>query len=161
MVTHEMTPGLRVDDYVSQLSKTLARRTPRRSFLGTMGRLTVAAGAGGAVGGAGALLWAEPASATALVCGGATHSAYCGCSSSTTSCPSGSCQCGCWAVCTTVCDPVLTYYCDCCVSPSCSCTCPCGPRCCFRKEWSGGCGTVGSSKIRCRIRFCSGPRACA
>jgi hypothetical protein len=160
MVTHESTPGRRVDDYVSHVSQALARRTPRRSFLGTMGRLAIAAGAGGAVGGAGALLWAEPASATATVCGGATHSAYCGCSSSTTSCPSGSCQCGCWAVCNSVCTPVLTYYCDCCATSSCSCTCPCGPRCCFTKEWSGGCGSS-SSRIRCRIRFCSGPRACA
>jgi hypothetical protein len=161
MKQHEVVPGSRVDEYFGRVSQALAIRTPRRSFLGKLGSLTIAAGAGGAVAGAGTALWAEPSSILASCWDGRTacaaESAYCGCSSATTTCPSGTCECGCWSKCTSRCTGGhVTLFCDCCLSPgSCGSSCPCGPRCCFTKEWGGGCGNS-SYIIRCRVRRCGG-----
>ena len=152
------------DISLSRMSRVLAARSPRRSFIGRVGRLTVAAGAGAV----GTILWADPALAARCwngsnSCNGATESAICGCrTSGTGGCPSGTCECGCWNACTKFCNAVLTQLCDCCQSgtPTCACS-PGRPKFCFPKEWSGGCGTVGSTVIRCRTpKACVGPRAC-
>ena len=168
MAIDGLGPGPTIDDYFGRLSQTLAARTPRRSFLGKLGTITIAAGVGTVVGGAGAALWAEPSSIQAACHDGqtacASTSAYCGCSNThNASCPSGTCECGCWLSCpsSTYCGVKTTRFCDCCISNGggCSSSCPCGPRCCFTKEWSGGCGTS-SWIIRCRVTSC-GPSGCA
>jgi hypothetical protein len=165
MKTNELGSGSSIDYYFGRISQSLAVRTPRRSFLGRLGTLTIAAGAGTAVGGAGTALWAGPSSVLATchdgkgACG--STSAYCGCTSSTQTCPSGTCECGCWMSCPhpTKCGSKATRFCDCCVSSGgCSSSCPCGPRCCFVKEWSGGC--TATRVIRCRVQQCNGAVGC-
>jgi hypothetical protein len=155
MPNQELAAGTVLDQHLGEVSRRLASRTPRRSFIGRVGRLAVAAGAGGV----GALLWADPALAVTChdgrtSCNNLTYSAWCGCNNST--CPSGSCECGCWYVCDGACSPRLTKYCDCCQSGTSTCACsPARPKYCFPKQYAGGCGTVRVSVIRCRYRRCT------
>jgi hypothetical protein len=161
MVTNELADDSPLDGYVARVSQVVARRTPRRSFLGIVGRVAMV----GAATSTATLLWDEPAFAATCHDGRracASESALCGCSgSASSSCPSGTCECGCWNACTSHCGGgVFTKFCDCCISSgSCGSSCPCGPRCCFLKEWSGGC--TATRIIRCRHFTCVGPRGCA
>ena len=144
-----------------RLTRMLASRTPRRSFFGKVGRLSVAAVAGSSIA---LLLWDEPAFAATCADGsgscGSQNSVSCDCLTGSNLCPSGTCQCGCWVMCDGLCGTRATQWCDCCDTSGCNKTCvtACGttkPKCCFPKEWSGGCGTVNSTIIRCRTHNCT------
>jgi len=179
-----------LDRLTHAMSRRLATRYPRRSFLGRVGRYATAAAVGGT---ASAMLWqdsaiaklaAAPRTCTSRTCNGTNHtspcchdskaacsseSVTCSCLTGSNLCPSGTCQCGCW----TVCDnsrctfPNSSMFCDCCEtgSPpasSCHSGCSCTVSSCFTKEWSNppGCGTVGTTVIRCRELFCQNHPTC-
>ena len=153
------------DESVEVLTRWLADRTPRRAFLGRIGRGLVASSVGGA---AALSLFTERAYAGGCGCYGDV-SVSCDClPGGTNACPSGTCECGCWTTCTSMCTGCNnTQWCDCCNTsagtPSCVQGCgpdPGRPKNCFNKEWSGGCGTVNQTQIRCRHWFCSTGSAC-
>jgi hypothetical protein len=135
------------------LSRSLATRFSRRSFLGNVGRGSlVLAGAG-----AGSLsLGAGPAQAS--ICGH-TSSISCYDLTGSNSCPGTSCGCGYWRICSSDNCQYSKVWSDCCYpNGSCSCTCntPTGePSCCFPKEWAQGCG--GDLYVKCRRWYCSVP----
>lgn len=145
------------DERTQQLTRWVASKTPRRSFLGLAGRLTLAVVGGGA---AGLLLWEETAYAGG--CCGASNSVGCKCLTGVNLCPSGTCECGCWTACTPQCGALTTHWCDCCDTSGCNTQCISGcnnkPKCCFPKEWRGGCGSRDQTIIRCRHYEC-GPGA--
>src|SRR6266702_6180836 len=149
-----------VDRWAREMSRGMANRYPRRSFLGKVGRYAAAAVAGGS---ASVLLLQEPALAVGCGCG-ATHSVSCLCLTGSNTCPSGTCQCGCWSACdTSRCpSPHSIQWCDCCNKSShgsaCVASCSNLPKNCFSKEWSGGCSTGHS--IRCRKFSCLNNPTC-
>ena len=145
------------DERVTSWARWLAERSPRRSFLGKAGRGLVASSVGGT---AALALFAESAYAGGCGCYG-SESVTCGCLTGANTCPSGTCQCGCWTTCSAFCTGCNnTNWCDCCnqTAHSSYCVSSCGtapgrPSNCFSKEWSGGCSTGHS--IRCRYYYCS------
>ncbi len=145
-----------VDEKTGQFTTWLAARSPRRSFLGTMGRLALVTVGGGA---AGLTFWTESAYAVGCGCG-VSDSVTCSCLSGDNGCPGATCECGCWSTCdnSEPCYPNRTHWCDCCDTNGCTTDCigGCGgkPKCCFTKEHHGGCGQIGSDVIRCRMRSC-------
>lgn len=148
------------DKRVSNWTRWLAGRTPRRSFLGRAGRGLVASSVGGT---AALAVFAE--SAYAANCGCCcSESVSCGCLTGTNGCPSGTCECGSWITCGTQCGHNAMYWHDCCNesyhSSYCDGGCSNRPVNCFSKEWSGGCTT--GYTIRCRYYRCdsSGPQPC-
>src|SRR5215471_17348082 len=101
------------DDAVTWLTRWLAERTPRRSFLGKVGRGLVASAVGGT-----AALSVFSESALASSCG-YDHSVTCGCLTGHSGCPSGTCECGCWQTCGSRCPcggsgNNVVNWCDCC-----------------------------------------------
>lgn len=160
----ERTP----EENVEVWTRWLADRTPRRSFLGKMGRGLVAS----SVGGAAALgLFAEQAYASGGCGCYGDVSVTCACEYGTDACPTGTCECGCWTSCSAYCTGCsATQWCDCCNTTSnytTHCVGGCGPAPgyptnCYTKAqgWPGGCGT-GTSVIRCRYYLCTqGPACC-
>jgi len=148
-----------IDGRVERASRWLAERTPRRSFIGYVGRASLAAAGGGALA---ATLFKETAFAITCGCGGDGNSVTCNClAGSTNSCPNGTCQCGAWVDCnqSAPCYPKKTRYTDCCDLSGCATQCVdgCGqyPKCCNKREHSAGtCGVVNQTIIRCRLREC-------
>jgi hypothetical protein len=143
------------------IARRLAMKLSRRSFIGRIGKGTVALSLGGA--GAALIL---PEAAWAHSCPGGcdcSHSVTCGALTGSNSCPSGTCECGCWTVtdCGTCSNSpgCLKYWCDCCGGDYChggaQCRCVGGsPSCCIHKTWSGGCGDS-SWHIACRKSICA------
>lgn len=143
------------DERVTSTTRWLAERTPRRSFLGKVGRGLVASSVGGA---AALSLFAETAYAGNCGCNG-NVSVSCGCLTGTNLCPSDTCECGCWQTCNQVLCPGCLQnvnWCDCCntsaKSSDCVPSCESRPKNCFPKEWSGGCSS--GYTIRCRKYRC-------
>src|SRR5215471_8152584 len=162
-----MSDNVSAETILDRASTSMTRATasyfPRRSFFGKVGRYTVAAAIGAA---APAILWPDAAYATTGCWdnGGGTcngqDSVTCGCLTGFNGCPSGTCQCGCWAACdSSRCPfPASVQFCDCChpngVTP---------PTSCFKKEHPSptGCGSVGRNIIRCRSFTCQNHPACS
>lgn len=151
-----------VDRLAASMSRTMAMKFARRSFLGRVGVYATAA-VGGA---ASTLLLQEPALALAPAncgCNGDT-SVTCVCLTGTNACPSGTCECGCWTACNTdFCAlPNSVSFCDCCNTSSHSSTCvqDCSskPSNCFGQEWTGTCSP--GFTIRCRQYSCHGNPSC-
>jgi hypothetical protein len=143
------------DGFITSITRDFARKTPRRSFFGRIGRLSLASTAGAA---AALTLWTESAYAVGC-CGSDTTSVGCACAFGTNACPGATCECGCWLACTSNCpSPYATQWCDCCDTAGCNSFCYSGcnnkAKCCFTKEYSGGCGTIGRTIIRCRKYTC-------
>ncbi len=157
----ELADSALLDRITDRMSRALAARVPRRTFLGKVGRYTAAAAVGGT---ASTLLWQDSALAA---CGtppcGYSSSVSCQClfGSPSGACPSNTCECGCWVECnhTRCASPHWTQWCDCCWTSTpnrCDCigSCSCRPNNCFTKEWGGGCGTINVTVIRCRTFSC-------
>jgi len=171
-----MSDNVSAETALDRASTLMTRATasyfPRRSFFGKVGRYTVAAAIGIA---APSILWPDAAYATTGCWdgGGAScngqNSVTCGCLTGVNTCPSDTCQCGCWAACdSSKCPfPASVQFCDCChqngVTPHSSCAsaaCSHKPTNCFRKEHPGGCGSVGQNVIRCRMYSCQNHPTC-
>lgn len=144
-----------MDEQVAFLTRHIAAKSPRRSFLGKLGRLSLAAVAGSA---AAVRLLEETAYGHSSCCG-ASHSVSCSCLTGVNGCPSGTCECGCWSACDAKCGDRVTRWCDCCDTSGCTKDCVAGcnnePKCCFHKPYSGGCGTIGETHVRCRKWSCT------
>ena len=149
------------------LSRGLAGRISRKSFVGRVSRGAVAA----TLGGAGATLFmTESAEAHANPCANGC-SVQCSRHPSwgANSCPSGTCECGCWciSVSTGVCGSGLKEWCDCCggdfcLPQGCTCISACGttyPSCCNHKVWAEGCGSA-DWHIACRYSKCVSSSQC-
>jgi hypothetical protein len=143
---HDSTP---IDALGERIARTLASGFSRRSFLGSLGRGSLALATAGTV----SAIDAEPSAAS--ICG---HNSSTSCADLTGSnvCPPNTCGCGYWLECA---QQQCTYgkvWSDCCAQYSCVCTCTSKgwPTCCFTKEWPQGCGNS-SSKIVCRRWYCS------
>lgn len=168
---------------IDRLSRRLANRVSRRSFISRLGRgLAVAS-----VSGLGVLATAKEAYAVCQYAG--TDAGRCVCGTVTcndpqgescctrlsincadlpggsNACPSGTCKCGCWCIGDSGCASGLRMWTDCCgCSPGdCHCLIGCDqlshPTCC-RTKCYGGCGTCGTSKIKCRVKKCVGMTTC-
>jgi hypothetical protein len=143
-----------------RLSRFLARRFSRRSFLGVVG------GSGLAMVGAGTI---GVSTAEANACGCSGLSVTCYDYAGTSTCPSWTCECGFWDMCPggTADDspcpadhPVKRWH-DCCDGQCNDFRCYGGaPSCCNPKAYGGGCGTVGSTLTRCRYWSCQTNAAC-
>lgn len=151
-------PGTRLERMSDTYSRRLAGRVSRRSFFGRLGQGAIAA----TLGSVGVDLLSRPAQA---------HSNWCqsncsiGCAklTGTNWCPADTCECGCWCirVSSSTCTSTYREWCDCCggcndsnrgcVGGSDGLT---HPTCLFHKEYSGGCGTLGSTHIKCRRHQC-------
>lgn len=143
------------DEISERIARGIANRYSRRSFIGRVGTLVAVAGAGslgvrvpGAFGG------------VDTQCCPGCNCAHCGFSSVCTegggNCPTGSCDCGAWYLCSN-CQPggaTLLKYRDCC--SACGGGCFCGddgyPHCCYPPPY-GSCG--GYNKVRCRTITCT------
>jgi hypothetical protein len=171
--------------FVDRLSRQLASRLSRRSFVSRLGRgLAVTA-----VSGIGLVATAKEAYAACQYAGTDAGGCVCQvtctnpsgqscCSPSLVSincadlpggsnaCPAGSCKCGCWCISDSGCASGLRRWTDCCgCSPGdCKCVTGCDGvlhQSCCRTKCYGGCGTCNSSKIRCRFKSCvSGGALC-
>lgn len=145
------------------MSRLLASRYSRRSFLGTVGRGTVTLSL---LAGSAALLDSSSAEAHSVPCpcpGGCGLSVTCyqywgdG-----NTCPPGTCGCGWWTTCASPCSAAKVWS-DCC-SDGTACTggaqCINGaPSCWNHKTYSCGCATT-SAHIVCRRWYCRGDLAC-
>jgi hypothetical protein len=134
-----------IDSITETAARRIGMRFSRRSFIGRLGAGLAAAGTGtlGA-----RTAWAVPAVATACCgCANCGHSTSCG-----TTCPTGTCKCGYWYMCT--CEIYLMKYQDCCAA--CSGGCSCGsdgyPRCYYTAPY-GSCN--GNTKVKCRAVSCT------
>jgi hypothetical protein len=154
-------PQTLLEHAVNRGSAALAKRVSRRAFVARVGLGSVAL----TLGEAGAMLLA-PDVALADACPGCadcSDSVQCSLiNGGVDSCPSGTCECGCWTV--TDCNvcpgqPNCTKsWCDCCGGDFCipagGCQCSHGrPMCCYFKKWPGGCGQS-SWHIACRHHRC-------
>ncbi len=152
------TNTTRTEALSDAISRRIAARISRRSFLGRVGKGAIAASLGGAV--AESLL--NPPTALA-VCSGINCSVQCshlpGWGSNT--CPTGTCECGCWCINGPGCAN-YKEWCDCCGGDYCNphgcrCISSCGttyPSCCLTKDWSPqGCGNS-TWHIACRTSKC-------
>lgn len=146
-----------LDAASERASRRLASRHSRRSFLGGLG------GAGLAV--VGTSVWGTAeAQANACGCGGsaATCNDYWG----NNSCPPWTCECGFWDLCGGTTSPCggstpIKRWRDCCDGQCNDYRCYGGaPSCCNNKIYSGGCGTLNQTKIRCRYWTCHTTAAC-
>src|SRR5215831_10902530 len=84
------------DRLTAGTAKVLANRLPRRTFIGKVGLFAAAAVMGSA---ASTLLSPDPAWAQGGCGCNGNNSVSCQCLTGLNACPSGTCQCGCWAVC--------------------------------------------------------------
>src|SRR6266516_481215 len=102
-----------LDRFAVSTSRALARRLPRRTFLGKVGLYATAAVVGAS---ASTLLSQDPALARSNCGCTGGNSVSCQCLTGTNACPSGTCQCGCWTVCnSSICAfPNSVNWCDCC-----------------------------------------------
>lgn len=145
------------DRVAGRISRAMAARFPRRSFFGRVGVYAAAATVGG---GALSLLSQEAALAGGCGCNG-YESVSCGCLTGSNSCPSGTCGCGCWAVCGG-CGDYAKMWCDCCNesyhSARCVSSCSSDPSNCFTKDYAGGCAP--GYTIRCRYWYCNHSLIC-
>jgi len=155
-----------LDHLAGGFSRAMATRFTRRSFFGKVGLYATAAVVGGT---ASTLLWQEPALAATCTdgsasCNGATTSVTCQCLTGLNTCPSGTCECGCWTVCNpSICAfPNAVAWCDCCNTSRHSAGCACGkPKNCFPKEhFCSTCGCNPGFSIRCRKHECVRPPTC-
>jgi hypothetical protein len=144
----------RLEGIANRVSRRLAMRVTRRSFIGRLG-----AGATVALLGAEAAnLIASPSSALACSSGCST-----GCLEldgwKKNSCPTGSCDSGCWCITVpqSTCSTGLKRWCDCTGGCSHGADCHCNsngaPTCCNHKFWGGGCGDS-DDYIKCRHWNC-------
>jgi hypothetical protein len=153
--------GSAFDGASERFARSLASRFTRRSFLGDVGKGGIALALGGAVGG---IVGVEEAAASHC-------SSACACTSVSSvsvrcddipgywvnDCPSGSCLCGNWCSSSGPCSG-MTRWRDCCGNCG-GGMCihaqdgVCRPKCCYHKEWSGGCGD-GSWYVKCRKWTC-------
>ena len=143
-----------LESYGKDVSRKLAFRISRRSFMGRLGKGAVAASLGGA---GVALLSQSPALAHSCPCSNCGYSIGCNNLTGNNQCPLDTCQCGCW--CTNVssgtCITGIREWCDCCGGCSQGCRCVDGlPTCCYHKEYAGGCGTLNQTHIMCRFHRC-------
>lgn len=150
------------------ISRALAGRISRRSFMGRLGKGMIAASLGTA---GGVLVRAESAEGSHGGCpSGCTK---CACSVSCSylpgwnqaSCPTngyGTCACGSWCFSTAECGSGIRRWTDCCginycnVNPGGGCRCISSvsrPACCYHKTYGGGCGDS-NSIIACRSHQC-------
>jgi hypothetical protein len=99
------------------VTRSLAGRTSRRSFIGRLGKGAVAA----SLGSAGVALLRAPASAFALPCSGCSIACRYLRDWNQNSCPTNSCMCGSWVihVLTTTCSSGYRRWTDCCNSGWC------------------------------------------
>lgn len=161
-MTPETLITTRAETLTDVLARGLATKISRRSFFGRLGKGAVVATLGGS---GAALLMPEAAWAHSCPSGcDCSESVTCATLTGSNSCPSGTCECGCWLVsdCThcggsTNC---WKWWCDCCGGGYCNgganCRCVGGhPSCCNHKTHSGGCGDS-SWHIACRKSFCYG-----
>lgn len=151
-------PRTRNDSMLEELSESISRalaaRVSRRSFLGRMSTGAVAASIGTT-----AVVLTRPPAAAAC-----THNCSISCVDLTGSnnCPSNrytTCTCGSWCFSDSGCASGIRRWEDCCGINYCNvaggCRCVSGyPTCCNTKTYSDGCGTVGQSVVVCRLRFC-------
>jgi hypothetical protein len=153
---------VKVESATERATRWIAARSPRRSFLGKVGRAMLVSAAGGV---GSAVLWQESAQSVPD-CDINGHSVRCVCLTGSNSCPSGTCECGSWGSCPgegdlTPCSPQITFWHDCCDLSGCTSACvdDCGRgtthKCYYKKPYPGGCGTVNVSVIRCRYYACS------
>lgn len=155
-----MSPGETTDSLVETVTRRIARRFTRRSFIGQVGRGSVALTVGGAV----AALEAAPALGNHgnAFCEGTT-SITCGNLYGINNCQAvGGCTCGYWIASGGICAPQNTLWADCCGGCNGGADCRCissggvwRPTCCNSKAYSGGCGVSPDSHIRCRVYNCT------
>jgi hypothetical protein len=137
-----------LDSITEAAARRSAMRFSRRSFIGRFGVGLVAAGTG-ALGGR--VAWAATDVATSCCgCANCGHSTTCATTGG--DCPTGTCKCGYWYMCT--CGIRETKYQDCCAA--CSSGCSCGsdgyPRCYYTAPY-GSCN--GNTKVKCRATTCT------
>ena len=161
MSTTAQLPKGKPDSFLEELSESISRalagRVSRRSFLGRVSQGAIVASLG--VSGA-ALIRPEVASAC-------THNCSVNCvdlpGHNQNSCPSNqytTCACGAWCFSDGGCASGVRRWEDCCGINYCAaaggCQCVAGgyPTCCSTKIYGQGCGTIGSSKVVCRLRYC-------
>lgn len=157
--------GTWLENLNESISRSLASRFSRRSFMGRLGKGAVAA----TLGSAGVAL-VRPEAALAASCPSGCN---CACSVSCeylpgwgqNSCPTngyGTCACGSWCFSTTQCPSGIRRWDDCCginyctKNPGTGCYCVSSvnrPSCCNTKTYSGGCGDA-SSIVACRMNTC-------
>jgi hypothetical protein len=153
-----------IDRLASGASRAMAARLPRRSFLGKVGRFSMAAFAGGA---ASVLLGQESALAGACGCCCA-DSVSCHCLTGHNECPSSTCECGCWNACDNYrCSfPNSTHWCDCCNTSS-GHSARCVSRCSNRPSNCNPIAHTNNARcnpgytIRCRKYTCIRPPSCS
>jgi hypothetical protein len=154
----------KLEETSGSLTRALASRTSRRSFMGRLGRGAIAA----SLGAAGAQLLA-PAAAQAVGCGSCSGCSI-GCGNlnqwNRNSCPPGSCSCGSWVirVASSTCSSTLRRWTDCCntgwcgdhAGGNCNSIGDDGrrhPSCCNPREYfNGSCNANG--RIVCRRHSC-------
>ena len=145
-----------INSSMTVLSRAIARRTSRRSFLGRVGRTAVVL----SLGSAGVMLREEPAWASCGDCIGnccGSDSIFCfNLPGGQNACPSGTCECGSWTEADSHCPAGFKRFTDCCGNCASGKDCACingTPTCCRHKTHSGGCDGC-SSFIKCRIVAC-------
>jgi hypothetical protein len=165
-VIHTSPTSTRAEQVSDLIARSLAQHISRRSFLGRLGKGVVAVSLGAA--GAEALL--RPPTAMAITCDVNGCSIQCSQLNgwNQNSCPTGTCECGCWCLISSNqgCPNSHKQWCDCCGggwcgAPGHGCHCQTAgcngktyPTCCYTKEWTGqGCGDS-SWHIACRKSDC-------
>ena len=159
--TTEEGTGTWLEGIADAISRGLAARVSRRSFVGRAGLGAVAASLGGV---GVSLTRAETARGVALACPGG-----CNCACSTQcgnifpgnpggTCPSPTCKCGTWCFHDSVCGSGYRRWDDCCSINYCNahggCRCVSGrASCCNHKTYPEGCGNS-ASIIVCRTAQC-------
>jgi hypothetical protein len=174
----------RLEGLSESVSRSLAGRVSRRSFLGRLGKGAIAA----SLGASSAALLRTPSSAqAALICSGSSNNCSIACDylkgwvvpysdrgkDLWNYCPTGTCKCGSWVVkvIQTTCGSTYRRWTDCCDTQKSWCPahggCNCNstgadgnhhPSCCNTKEWGScandDCGKQGQTKIVCRFHKC-------
>jgi hypothetical protein len=158
-----------LEDVTEAIARALAARVSRRSFLGRVGKGTIAVALGGSAGAA--LMNADSAFGTHANC----NCQNCSCSAScnqlwgTNACPTvafgacaDACACGSWCFSDSGCPSTIRRWEDCCGINYCNCSggprcagSPSRPVCVHHKTYSGGCGTIGTSQVVCRQTACT------
>jgi hypothetical protein len=141
-------------DYLGErISRRLASRLTRRSLLGTVGGggVAMALASGGS-------LAVRPGSAEAHTSNPCQHTSSVSCEMlyGWNNCPGWTCGCGHWTTCGS---SQCTYkvWQDCCDAQCEDRECVNGwPKCILHKPYTQGCGTQGSTHVRCRRWYCGG-----
>jgi hypothetical protein len=153
---------MKLDEFAEDMARNAASRFNRRRFLARLGIGLAAVGAGELALREASIASPETTGHGVRLLADARIDSCCGCSKcgdSTTCgsgnpCPSGTCNCGTWYMCSS-CGGFLQQATDCCAA--CSGGCSCGPdhrpTCFYPAEWSSGCG--GHSRIKCRRLLCT------